>query len=165
MAYPGFYVGAVTVTPSNIPDDQDATAGEAGSVAALDLNGYRGAIITVHHSPRGGASASFCRFRQGDTADWTLHEDIGDSLYGFIRKGVTESGFPRALSVLIDTSRFKRYISVTHATGANQYVGVVGMPILPIQASKDQLDRTTANKNLFITSAGELTFPATTAGA
>jgi len=164
LAAPGFYNGLVKDGTGYT--EADLGIGDTTVASTLDTNGYRGALITVHHSPRAGTGNSIMSFAHGDDADSDNHEVIGNpNEVTFIRSSGIQGGTSRAVTVLVDTSRLKRYLSVLHLTGGNQLVCVTATPILPLQPRKDQLDRTTAGKNLFITGTGELSFPAVSSGA
>ena len=141
--------------------DIDVLAGAAGDPAAsvLDLNGYRGAIVTVGHSPRSGGAAAQSQFRlkHGDAADSDTHEfidaDVGG--WGFFRLSTAGTGFPRPLTFLVDAKNTKRYLSASHEANGNQYYAATAIPVGPLYA-KDDLDDT---RDLFITGSGELSFP------
>lgn len=160
---PQLFVKAVdaNIDPDLDGADTDLTAGQGNAVVA-DLNGFRGAIVCVYHSPTPASNpiATIARLKHGDTDNYSEHEFVDDDVnVSFVRTGQAGLGVGGVmLTFLVAAARVKRFLSVEVfiQTGANTYQAATITPIGPKVAKPSNVDR---SANLFLTTSGTPSFP------
>jgi len=159
---PQTYIRATSVLfdPDTVGIDVDAAAGPAVAGVA-DLNGYRGAIVTIFHTPSttNNAAAVSARLKHGPTNVYSEHDYVSSDLeWAFLQPGVGLGGTMEMLTFLVDSSRVERYLSVEGliSNGVGTIQAAIITPVGAKYARKDNVDQ--AN-NLFVTASGSQTFP------
>lgn len=140
--------------------DSDTAAGPDTSAVA-DLSGFRGAIVTVYHTPTTttNAAALSIRIKHGATATFSEHDYVSsDLLWAFLMPGTGLGGVFEMLTFIVDASRVERYLSVEGliSNGLGSFQAATITPIGPINARTTNLD---TNTNLFVTASGDQTYP------
>lgn len=136
-------------------------AAAPGVATVADLNGFRGAIVTIYHSTTTTSNATSIqqRLRHGATATYSEHDYVSsDLLWAFLQPGIGAGGASGMFTFLVDASRIERYLSVegfiSNGLGAFQAASIT--PIGPLNAKSGNVSQ---SNNLFITSSGTQSFP------